>query len=106
VASGNLYRVNEGGAPEIFNAAGGKQYMMPNSRGEVVSNKDATAQGGTPAAPVVNVNNYSGAPAAASAKFSEADKQWVIDVVVGDGTSNGKVGQMISNNTGIPRRGR
>ena len=106
VAAGNLYRVNEGGAPEIFNAAGGKQYMMPNSRGEVVSNKDATAQSGAPAAPVVNVNNYSGAPATAAAKFSEADKQWVIDVVVGDGTSNGKVGQMIANNTGIPRRGR
>lgn len=106
VAAGSLYRVNEGGAPEIFNAAGGKQYMMPNSRGEVVSNKDATAQGGAPVAPIVNVNNYSGAPATAAAKFSEADKQWVIDVVVGDGTSNGKVGQMIANNTGIPRRGR
>lgn len=105
VSAGSLYRVNEGGAPEIFNAAGGKQYMMPNSRGEVVSNKDATAQGGAPAAPVVNVYQ---APTGttATAKFSEADKQWVIDVVVGDGTSNGKVGQMIANNTGIPRRGR
>lgn len=105
VAGNKMYRVNEGGAPEIFNAAGGKQYMMPNSRGEVVSNKEATAQGGAPAAPVVNVYQ---APTGttATAKFSEADKQWVIDVVVGDGTSNGKVGQMIANNTGIPRRGR
>lgn len=105
VASGNLYRVNEGGAPEIFNAAGGKQYMMPNSRGEVVSNKDATAQGGAAAAPVVNVNNYSGAPATASAKFSEADKQWVIDVVVGDMQANGKIGQTTNRTTGTRRVG-
>jgi len=38
------YRVNEGGKPEIFNAANGRQYMLPNQRGEVVSNADA--QGG------------------------------------------------------------
>lgn len=105
VAAGNLYRVNEGGAPEIFNAAGGKQYMMPNSRGEVVSNKDATAQGGANAAPIVNVNNYSGAPATAAAKFSDADKQWVIDVVVGDMQANGKIGQTTNRVTGTPRRG-
>lgn len=105
VAAGSLYRVNEGGAPEIFNAAGGKQYMMPNSRGEVVSNKDATAQGGAPAAPVVNVNNYSGAPATAAAKFNDADKQWVIDVVVGDMQAGGKTGQTTNRITGTQRRG-
>lgn len=104
VAAGSLYRVNEGGAPEIFNAAGGKQYMMPNSRGEVVSNKDATAQGGAPAAPVVNVYQ---APAGttAAAKFSEADKQWVIDVVVGDMQAGGKTGQTTNRITGTRRAG-
>lgn len=104
VAAGSLYRVNEGGAPEIFNAAGGKQYMMPNSRGEVVSNKDATAQGGAPAAPVVNVYQ---APTGttATAKFSEADKQWVIDVVVGDMQAGGKTGQTTNRITGTRRAG-
>jgi TP901 family phage tail tape measure protein len=43
VQASGMYRVNETGAPEIFNAANGRQYMMPNTRGEVVSNKDATA---------------------------------------------------------------
>lgn len=46
VSAGNMYRVNEGGAPEVFNAANGQQFMLPNQRGEVVSNKDASGGGG------------------------------------------------------------
>ena len=46
VQQDGMYKVNEGGAPEIFNAANGSQYMMPNQRGEVVSNKNATSGGG------------------------------------------------------------
>lgn len=45
VQANSMYRVNEGGKPEIFNAANGQQYMMPNQRGEVVSNRDATEGG-------------------------------------------------------------
>lgn len=41
VQAGGMYRVNENGAPEVFNAANGRQYMLSNTRGEVVSNKDA-----------------------------------------------------------------
>ena len=104
VASGNLYRVNEGGAPEIFNAAGGKQYMMPNSRGEVVSNKDATAQSGVAAAPVVNV--YEANPGTTvKSRWSPEDENWIIDVVNGNINSNGKIGQSVNRVTGTPRRG-
>lgn len=46
VAAGQMYRVNENGAPEVFNAANGQQYMIPNKRGEVVSNADASGGGG------------------------------------------------------------
>lgn len=46
VQQDGMYKVNEGGAPEIFNAANGSQYMMPNQRGEVVSNKKAGGGGG------------------------------------------------------------
>ncbi len=45
VAAGGAYRVNENGAPEIFNAANGQQYMLPNTRGEVVSNGTASGSG-------------------------------------------------------------
>lgn len=52
VAANSMYRINENGAPEVFNAANGQQYMLPNTRGEVVSNKDASGGGST----VINVN--------------------------------------------------
>lgn len=104
VAAGNLYRVNEGGAPEIFNAAGGKQYMMPNSRGEVVSNKDATAQGGNSAPPVVNI--YEASPGTSvKSRWSAEDENWVIDVVNGNVNSNGKIGQSVNRVTGTRRVG-
>jgi tape measure domain-containing protein len=106
VQANGMYRVNETGAPEIFNAANGRQYMMPNARGEVVSNKDATSGGGgAGAAPIVNVNNYGNDSAKASAKFSEADRRWVIDVIVGDGMGDGKTGRMINQLSGTRRQG-
>lgn len=46
VSADGMYRINENGRPEVFNAANGQQYMLPNSRGEVVSNKNATGGGG------------------------------------------------------------
>ncbi len=35
VDAGSLYRVNEGGRPEMFTAASGAQYMMPTTSGRV-----------------------------------------------------------------------
>lgn len=106
VQADGMYRVNETGAPEIFNAANGRQYMMPNSRGDVVSHKDATSGGsGGSAAPVVNVHNYSGQQANVTSKFSEADRAYIIDVVVGDGMGDGKTGRMINSLTGTRRQG-
>ena len=105
VAANKMYRVNEGGAPEIFNAAGGKQYMMPNTRGEVVSNGDATAGGGGSAAPIININNYTGQGATTKSTFSEADRTWVVDVVVGDGMGGGKIGSMVNTLSGTRRQG-
>lgn len=106
VQADGMYRVNETGAPEIFNAANGRQYMMPNSRGEVVSNRDAASGGGgSVSAPILNVNNYGNDQATASAKFSEADRQWVIDVVVGDAMGDGRTGRMVNSLTGTKRQG-
>lgn len=105
VQAGGMYRVNETGAPEIFNAANGRQYMMPNSRGDVVSNKDATPGGGTGAAPIVNVNNYGNSTANATAKFSEQDRRWVVDVIVGDMMGDGKTSRATSQITGTRRQG-
>lgn len=53
VQSGTMYPVNENGAPELFQS-GNKQYLMPNSRGEVISNKDATSSGSSSGETMVN----------------------------------------------------
>jgi tape measure domain-containing protein len=105
VQADGMYRVNETGAPEIFNAANGRQYMMPNSRGDVVSNNDATSGGGAGAAPIINVHNYSGQQASSTAKFSEADRRWVIDTIVGDMMGDGKTGRAVNQTTGTRKQG-
>lgn len=107
VSGGSVYRVNEGGAPEVFNA-GGQQYMIPNQRGEVVSNKDSMAamgsDGGAGNAPIVNI--YEASPGTTvKTNFSDADRAWVIDVVNGDMASGGKTGQTANRITGTKRAG-
>lgn len=105
VSADGMYRVNENGAPEVFQAANGRQYMLPNTRGEVISNKDATSGDGGNSAPIINVNNYSGQQANATARFSERDRTWVVDIVVGDMMSDGRIGQATNRITGTPRAG-
>ena len=103
VQAGSMYRVNETGAPEIFNAANGRQYMMPNSRGEVVSNKDATAGSGGGGSAVVNIHNYTGAQVSQSQ--STVDRQQVIDIVIGDMMKDGKIARATNQITGTRRQG-
>jgi hypothetical protein len=101
-----MYRINETGAPEIFNASNGRQYMMPNSRGEVVSNKDATSGGGGAGnAPVINNHNYSGQTMQSTARFSEEDRRWVIDTIVGDMMGDGRTSRATNQITGTRRQG-
>ncbi|MEQ9886187.1 tape measure protein [Pectobacterium zantedeschiae] len=46
VSAGSMYRVGEGGKPEIYRASTGKQYMIPGDNGKVISNKDMMGGGG------------------------------------------------------------
>ena len=103
VQAGSMYRVNETGAPEIFNAANGRQYMMPNSRGEVISNKDATAGNGSGGSAIVNIHNYTGAQVSQSQ--STVDRQQVIDIVIGDMMQDGKIARATNQITGTRRQG-
>ena len=71
---GKMYRINEGGAPEILNTADGKQYLLPNSRGQVVSNRDAT--GGTQVNVSVVINSDGSMSAGAdSAAWAERGRE-------------------------------
>lgn len=40
VSGSSMYRVGEGGKPEIFKASNGSQYMIPGDNGKVISNSD------------------------------------------------------------------
>ncbi|MGK9173400.1 tape measure protein [Yokenella regensburgei] len=47
VSANAMYRVGEGGKPEIFKASNGSQYMIPGDNGKVISNRDMQGGGGT-----------------------------------------------------------
>jgi len=53
VNPGSMYQVNEGGSPEMM-IAGGKQYLLPNSRGEVIPSDSASGGAGVQWQIVVN----------------------------------------------------
>lgn len=46
VNASSMYRVGEGGKPEIFKASNGSQYMIPGDNGKVISNSDLGGAGG------------------------------------------------------------
>lgn len=46
VSANSMYRVGEGGKPEIFKASNGSQYMIPGDNGRVISNRDIQGDGG------------------------------------------------------------
>ncbi|EFD0449867.1 tail protein (tape measure) [Escherichia coli] len=57
VSASSMYRVGEGGKPEIFKASNGSQYMIPGDNGRVISNRDiGSSGGGFNYSPVIHVN--------------------------------------------------
>ena len=90
VSSGSLYRVNEGGAPEMFTAANGSQYMMPTRDGRVVP----AGQGGSAVA--VNVHNYAGVDVQTTA----SDDGRTIDIAVRRAVA--EVADSIASHSGQP----
>ncbi|HHA1251566.1 TPA: tape measure protein [Enterobacter hormaechei] len=57
VSASSMYRVGEGGKPEIFKASNGSQYMIPGDNGRVISNRDMGSGGGAfHYSPVIQVN--------------------------------------------------
>lgn len=58
VSASSMYRVGEGGKPEIFKASNGSQYMIPGDNGRVISNRDIGGGGGGAFhfSPVIHLN--------------------------------------------------
>ena len=104
VAAGSMYRINENGAPEIYKAANGQQYMLPNTRGEVISNADATAgmnQGS--AAATINVTLIEDAARGGQVEQTEDNS---VRIFVADIRGRGEAAQTLEQTYGLTRRGR
>lgn len=87
VNADSFYRVNETGAPEMFTASNGRQYMMPNTKGEVTPANKLGGGGGN-----VIIHNYAGADVSAT-QNQNGDTEVIINRAVAE-----VAGQIASNN--------
>ncbi|QPT33513.1 tape measure protein [Proteus penneri] len=103
VDAGSMYRVGEGGKPEIFKANNGRQYMIPGDNGKVISNKDM--QGGG-----MNVNvvfsDYSSGGHKFDAQTSQDGNTLTIQAFIMDMDNKGPMLQSITRNTSATARAR
>ncbi|EKK4082373.1 tape measure protein [Cronobacter dublinensis] len=58
VSANSMYRVGEGGNPEIYQANNGSQYMIPGDNGRVISNRDMQKGGSEGGVVVQQTNHY------------------------------------------------
>ncbi|UWA77121.1 tape measure protein [Enterobacter asburiae] len=58
VSANSMYRVGEGGKPEIYQANNGSQYMIPGDNGRVISNRDMRSGGGGGDVTIHQENHY------------------------------------------------
>lgn len=101
VSAGGMYRVNEGGAPEIFTGGNGQQYLMPNKRGEVVSNADAASGGG--AINIQVINNSSRAQVRTETREDEQGR--FVSFFIDDVESGGPMTSALMGRTNLQRVG-
>ncbi|MCL8569174.1 tape measure protein [Proteus mirabilis] len=103
VDAGSMYRVGEGGKPEIFKANNGRQYMIPGDNGKVISNKDM--QGGGMNVNVV-FNDYSSGGHKFDAQASQDGNTLTIQAFIMDMDNKGPMLQSITRNTSATARAR
>lgn len=103
VDAGSMYRVGEGGKPEIFKANNGRQYMIPGDNGKVISNKDMHSGGMN-----VNVvfNDYSSGGHKFDAQTSQDGNTLTIQAFIMDMDNKGPMLQSITRNTSATARAR
>lgn len=96
VSAGEMYRVGEGGKPEIFKASNGNQYMIPGDNGKVISNRDI---GGGQVPVTVNINDYSSGGNRVDAQARQDSNGMTIDVFIADMDNKGPMHSAITRNT-------
>lgn len=96
VSAGEMYRVGEGGKPEIFKASNGNQYMIPGDNGKVISNRDI---GGGQIPVTVNINDYSSGGNRIDAQARQDSNGITIDAFITDMDNKGPMHSAITRNT-------
>lgn len=96
VSAGEMYRVGEGGKPEIFKASNGNQYMIPGDNGKVISNRDI---GGGQVPVTVNINDYSSGGNRIDTQARQDSNGMTIDVFIADMDNKGPMHSAITRNT-------
>lgn len=104
VSPGKMYRVGEGGVPEVLQSSNGRNYLLNGENGgKVISNKELTAGGG--AAPTIIIENYSSGAGVMDTQASKgADGGDVVRIVLADLQQGGQISQGISQYHQAPRK--
>ncbi|TBL46407.1 hypothetical protein EYY98_24025 [Obesumbacterium proteus] len=102
VSAGSMYRVGEGGAPELLQS-GGKNYMIPGDGGKVISNADLQTGGSGGVIVYNNIQNYTSATVDSQATVND-DGSVNIQTIVADISNGGPISQSISRYHQAPRR--
>ncbi|MBH3318161.1 tape measure protein [Serratia ureilytica] len=104
VSPGKMYRVGEGGVPEVLQSSNGRNYLLNGDNGgKVISNKELTAGGG--AAPTIIIENYSSGAGVMDTQASKgADGADVVRIVLADLQQGGQISQGISQYHQAPRK--
>ncbi|MBT2029162.1 phage tail length tape measure family protein [Enterobacter roggenkampii] len=93
VSASSMYRVGEGGKPEIFKASNGSQYMIPGDNGRVISNRDMGGGGSDGGSFVQHItfeiNTTGGIDDATMAKMSQMMKQVSLNTIRDQQRPNG-----------------
>lgn len=93
VSANSMYRVGEGGKPEIYQASNGSQYMIPGDNGRVISNRDMQGggSGGASFNPVMNlvINTTGGVGGEEIAQLRKAWNNDMLKMMVDQSTRPG-----------------
>lgn len=93
VSANSIYRVGEGGKPEIYQASNGSQYMIPGDNGRVISNRDMQGSGSVGGGVVQHItfeiNTTGGIDDATMAKMSQMMKQVSLNTIRDQQRPNG-----------------
>lgn len=98
VSAGSMYRVGEGGAPELLQS-GGKNYMIPGDGGKVISNADLQTGGGGNIQVSVVFNDYTSGSHSFDAQTSQDGNNLTIQAFIMDMNNKGPMLSAIARNT-------